>query len=179
MEFFYHISIVQIGISSLRDRRDDIPVLTEYFLSEFNERFHKKISGVSREVMSWFRIYQWPGNIRQFRSCIEAAMNFVEDGCEIRVDDLPANIFYGVGGMGTDTGCVNTSEHIFQQNHSESQRKKNAFSKRKLYLDAQEKEREDIIEALQESGGNISQSARILGISRQLIRYRMKKYHIE
>ncbi|BFL45380.1 sigma-54 interaction domain-containing protein [Lactonifactor longoviformis] len=181
MEFFYCISVVQIPIPSLAERTEDIPLLTNYFISEFNRRFHKRIQGVDSEVMSWFRIYHWPGNIRQFRSCIEAAMNLTEDGHEIHADDLPANVFYetrtprthfnssdepsgALTGGGAGSGAVKQDTY---------------FSKRKLYLEAQEKEQEEIIKALKQTNGNISQAARILGISRQLMHYRMKKYHIE
>lgn len=167
MDFFYYISIVQISLPALRERKEDIPLLAGHFLAGFNERFHKQIPGLSQEATSWLRIYQWPGNIRQFRSCIEAAMNLAEDGRAIRADDLPANIFYG------------TENAVSQERPTTPAPKKPAFSKRQLYLDARDQEREEIISALTETGGNISQAARILGISRQLMYYRMKKYHID
>lgn len=160
MDFFYCISVVQIRIPSLRERREDIPLLTKHFMEEFNCRFHKNITKVSQEVASWFNIYQWPGNVRQFRSCIEAAMNYAKDTEKIMADDLPANIFYDNGRKDLDK----PDEY---------------FSKRQLYLNAQEKEREDIVKALKAEKGNISKAARRLGISRQLMYYRMKKYHID
>lgn len=181
MGFFYFISVVQIPIPSLTERRDDIPLLTNYFLMEFNKRFHKRIPGVDSEVMSWFRIYHWPGNVRQFRSCIEAAMNLAEDGHEIHADDLPANIFYETRRARAHFNPSGGAERIQEAENLEEPlpQKDTYFSKRKLYLDAREKEQEEIIQALKQSGGNISQAARILGISRQLMHYRMKKYHIE
>lgn len=159
MDFFYNISVVQIRIPPLREREDDILLFMEYFMQKYHQRFAKRIAGVSQETISWFRIYSWPGNIRQFRTCIEAAMNYVKDGKQIMADDLPANIFY-------------------ERRDEEANADGTAFCKRKLYYEAREKERDEIVKALSHTNGNISQASRYLGISRQLLYYRMKKYKL-
>src|SRR4029078_12255941 len=72
-DLFYRLNVFAIQLPPLRDRKDDIPVLVEAFISEFNARNHRTVAGVSSAVMQIFERYHWPGNVRQLRNVIERA----------------------------------------------------------------------------------------------------------
>src|SRR4029079_9593299 len=86
-DLFYRLNVFAIHLPPLRDRKDDIPMLTEAFLSEFNTRNHRAVAGASTGVMRVFEQYHWPGNVRQLRNVIERA-TIVAQGPMIEVQDL-------------------------------------------------------------------------------------------
>jgi transcriptional regulator of acetoin/glycerol metabolism len=73
---FYRLNVVRLSIPSLRERREDIPSLVDYFISEMNLKFNRSIRGVEPEVLEVMFQYSWPGNVRELRNCIESAFNF-------------------------------------------------------------------------------------------------------
>ncbi len=90
-DLYYRIKVVDILLPSLKDRRDDIPLLAQHFLGLFNNRFKKQISGFSNEVMDAFMNYAWPGNIRELEHAIEHG--FVLCRSEIMLfDHLPVEL---------------------------------------------------------------------------------------
>jgi transcriptional regulator with PAS, ATPase and Fis domain len=84
---FYRLNVVRLSIPSLRERKEDIPSLVDYFISEMNLKFNRSIRGVEPEVLEVMCQYSWPGNVRELRNCIESAFNFCT-GEEIRLNDL-------------------------------------------------------------------------------------------
>jgi len=87
-DLFYRLNVVPIHIPPLRDRREDIPLLVEHFISKFNERLKKQIVRISDEAVARLTVYNWPGNIRELENMMERTMLFCE-GPEIHARDLP------------------------------------------------------------------------------------------
>ncbi|MCG8531075.1 MAG: sigma 54-interacting transcriptional regulator, partial [Desulfovibrionales bacterium] len=87
-DFFYRLRTVPIDIPPLREREGDIPLLVDHFIRRFNTQFHKKVKGVSPEVMDIFCTYHWPGNVRELARVIEHAFVFVK-GDWIQGENLP------------------------------------------------------------------------------------------
>jgi DNA-binding NtrC family response regulator len=156
-DLFYRLSVIQIDIPPLRDRGDDIRVLAEHYMSTFRSRLRKKIDGIDPEALAIFRRYQWPGNVRELRNVIERAM-ILEDGDEITAKYLPR-------GLASDSrlgsATVATTTNLFR-------------------LPAEGVALEDVEmtlvrQALNRSAGNQTKAAELLHISRDQLRYRMKK----
>jgi DNA-binding NtrC family response regulator len=91
-DLYYRLNVVSLRVPPLRDRRQDIPLLTNYFLTEFNARFKKRVIAVADKAYTAMTAYQWPGNVRELRNAIERAVTFKEDST-ITVQDLPEEIF--------------------------------------------------------------------------------------
>jgi DNA-binding NtrC family response regulator len=90
-DLYYRLNVVSLRVPPLRERRQDIPLLTNYFLTEFNARFKKRVIAVADTAYSAMTAYQWPGNVRELRNAIERAVTFKEDNT-ITVQDLPEEI---------------------------------------------------------------------------------------
>jgi PAS domain S-box-containing protein len=93
-DLFYRVNVVNIQVPALRQRREDIPLLTEHFLSRFNTRFKKQVNAVSSEVMNAFMNYSWPGNIRELEHALEHGFVLTREGT-ISFDNLPLEIKKG------------------------------------------------------------------------------------
>ncbi|MGN0963066.1 MAG: helix-turn-helix domain-containing protein, partial [Clostridia bacterium] len=204
-DLFYRLSVVQIVIPPLRERKEDIPLLVRYFIEKYNKRFNKHIPGVDAQVMSVFTDFSWPGNVRQLKACIESSMNFVADGDWISMKDLPAYLF-------EDAEVPENRYRQWMQKRDQKTRQRTKDEKspaeestdgteneilsdtapvfgsgktigdEETYGDIMEEisraEKEEIIAALREYRGNITKAAASLGMSRQSLSYRMKKYRL-
>jgi transcriptional regulator with PAS, ATPase and Fis domain len=84
---FFRLNVVKLHIPSLRDRKEDIPALASFLITELRNRFHTPVRGVSPEVLQAFSLYTWPGNVRELRNFIEYALNFAE-GEMITLEDV-------------------------------------------------------------------------------------------
>ncbi|WP_174735219.1 sigma-54 interaction domain-containing protein [Mesobacillus harenae] len=91
-DLYYRLNVIPIDIPSLAERKEDIKVLVNSFIKEYNILLNKRITGCSHEAMNKLLKYQWPGNVRQLRNAIERAINVVDAGF-IEVDHLPDYIF--------------------------------------------------------------------------------------
>jgi two-component system response regulator AtoC len=156
-DLFYRLSVIQIDIPPLRERGDDIRVLAEHYLSSFRSRLRKNIDGIDEEALATFRRYEWPGNVRELRNVIERAM-ILEDGEEITTRYLPRGLVSD--SLGGSASPAVTSDRV------------------RLPADGvslEEVEMSLVKQALQRSGGNQTRAAELLHISRDQLRYRMKK----
>ena len=90
-DLFYRLNVVRIPMPSLRERKDDIPLLLHAFLREFNIENEKNIAGFDNRAKSAIMKYSWPGNIRELRNCVESAVVMCT-GDEIKIEDLPASV---------------------------------------------------------------------------------------
>lgn len=174
-DLFYRLSVVYLRIPSLSERKEDIPLLVEYFISEYNRRFQKNVLGVAANVMSFFMDYPWSGNVRQLKHSIESAMNFTESGQWIGFSSLPPYLFDALMEEPPRSEVAEAEEAELT-------------AAAPLLLDAKEKtlmeaikdeEKEEVIAALKEAKGNMAKAARILGINRQAMVYRVKKYGLK
>ena len=162
-DLYYRLSVVSLFIPPLRERKEDISLLTQSFIKKFNVLFEMDIEGISEEVYALFYEYEWPGNVRELEHIIEGAMNLLEPGDKsIEISHLPT-LFKKKAHMEEaepesivdplpHLGTLPLDDYIA---HTE-----------KLYLE----------KVLKEHNHNISQAAKALDISRQSLQYRLKKY---
>ena len=93
-DLYYRLNVIEINIPSLRERKDDIPILTDHFLQEFTSSTGKKITGFEPEAVKALSSYGWPGNIRELRNIIERAV-VLSDSDMIGIHDLPEKVRTG------------------------------------------------------------------------------------
>ncbi|MGI5873807.1 MAG: sigma-54 interaction domain-containing protein [Bacillota bacterium] len=165
-DLFYRLSVVYIRIPSLMERREDIPLLVSHFISRYNRRFHKNVIGVADEVMDFFQSFPWPGNVRQLKHAIESAMNFTENGQGIGFSALPTYLF--------EDGSLEETPLVPVEPPPRA-----AAAAKTVMEDIHEREREEIAAALREAKGNMAAAARALGMTRQALVYRVKKYGLK
>jgi arginine utilization regulatory protein len=154
-DLFYRIGSVQLRIPPLRERREDIKELTDYFINEYNQKMDFGISGVEDEVSKLFETYHWPGNVRELRSIIESGFNLAT-GNYIMKEDLPDYIWNRVEN--------NTIMYPLEKGKS-----------LKEILDGIEKD--ILIDAIARSK-SYAEAARLLRLSKQSFYYKMKKHGI-
>jgi len=159
-DLFYRLSVIQIDIPPLREREDDVKLLAEHYINSFRNRLRKSIDGIAPAALAAFRRYKWPGNVRELRNVIERAM-ILEDDETITTKYLPRGLA-GESHTGNETP-VNGAKPAAQ-----------------FYLPADgvsldEVEMSLVRQALEKSGGNQTRAAELLDISRDQLRYRMKK----
>jgi len=90
-DLYYRLKVVEIKVPPLRERIEDVPLLVDHFCHIFNQRFKKKIDGVTNEVMESFMRYAWPGNIRELENALERAFIFCHDKA-ISLENIPSEI---------------------------------------------------------------------------------------
>ncbi len=163
-DLFYRLSVIQIDIPPLRERGDDVRVLAEHYMSSFRNRLRKNINSITPAALAAFRNYEWPGNVRELRNVIERAM-ILEDDDEITAKYLPR----GLAGE-----SFSASEF-----RSDGSRTREGFRLPSQGLSLEDVEMSLVRQALEQSGGNQTRAAELLGISRDQLRYRMKKLEEE
>ena len=149
-DLYYRISVINIHLPPLRERKQDIPLLCSSFLSLFSGSYGKEVCGISGEVEEMFMNHSWPGNIRELKNVIERAVIFC-GADKIQKADLPAQ-------------------------YRELQPSRNEGSENMLDEIYKDLSRQAISEALSSSGGSRSKAAELLGIHRKTLYNRMKKY---
>src|SRR5499427_7309788 len=154
-DLYYRLNVVPIHIPPLRERREDIPLLVEHFRAKFNDRLKKQIGSIAPEAVARLVTYNWPGNIRELENLMERTMLFCE-GPEIQVADLPPEI----GGLPAAAAPAAPGA---------------ASLKEAVRAETERVERELIQKALDETGGNVTQAARKLKISRKSLQTKMKE----
>jgi transcriptional regulator with PAS, ATPase and Fis domain len=149
-DLFFRLNVVPILLPPLRERVDDIASLANYFIEKYNQELAGRVEGVSPEAMQALLIYPWPGNIRELENAVKRVIVLVGEG-SIRPEHLPPEVRQGApaGPEEPPPVACNTLEGV---------------------------ERAQIARALTQAEGNQSRAARLLGISREKLRYRMRKY---
>lgn len=162
-DLYYRLSVINISIPSLRDRKEDIPLFVKDFIKKYNIELSKDVWDVSKEVYDAFMSYDWPGNVRELKNYIEGAMNMVS-GHILKKEHFTHQV----------------QETLFAKQHdaevASSQKYSFGIS---LYEYMKMVEMKIINEALQKCNNNISEAARLLKIKRQTLQHKMKKYNIE
>jgi two-component system response regulator AtoC len=159
-DLFYRLSVIQIDIPPLRDRGEDVRLLAEHYLASFKERLRKNIDSISEEALETFSRYEWPGNVRELRNVIERAM-ILEDGDEISAKYLPRNL--------TEDG------QMAPGSLADGTQQGNYFRLPPKGVSLDEVEMSLVRQAIERSDGNQTKAAELLGISRDQLRYRLKK----
>jgi two-component system response regulator AtoC len=161
-DLYFRLAIIPVYLRPLREHKDDIPVLIDHFIKYYNQKFRKNIQGLTREAEELLLNYDWPGNIRELRNAIERVMILAE-GNRVAAKYLPIRISEG-GAM-----PIPISE---AQGNGGIQLPPGGTS---LY----DVERELIRQALEQSHGNKTTAAKLLRITRDTLRYKVKKYNLE
>jgi len=161
-DLYFRLAIIPVALLPLRDHKADIPPLLNHFIRYYNEKFHKNIQGLTKEAEELLMNYDWPGNIRELRNAIERVMILAE-GNRVAAKYLPIRI--SEGGVlpvpmsdDTDDGRIRLPQGGIS-----------------LY----EVERELIRQALEQSRGNKTTAAKLLHVTRDTLRYKVKKYRLE
>ncbi len=163
-DLYYRLNVVPIRLPPLRERREDIPLLVQHFVDKFNARLHKAVSGAEDQALEALSNHPWPGNIRELENVIERAVLFC-DGTALRLSDLPAEI-------------QRTEERRPDVPSTRPPRASAGLSdglKEQVKAAMSRLERELIVKALEQTGGNVTHAARLLKISRKGLQLKMKE----
>jgi len=158
LDLYYRLSVIQIDIPSLRERGDDVLLLTDHYIHSFGERLRKRITGINSEAAGAFRHYNWPGNVRELRNVIERAM-ILEDDDVITMKYIPRAVSGGAG------------DHFQREGSGAAE----LFQLPPGGVSLEVVEMSLVRQAIERSGGNQTKAAEMLGISRDQLRYRLKK----
>ena len=161
-DLYYRLNVVHVHLPPLRERPSDIPLLIDHFVRKFNEKLDRSVTGFEDAAMKQLLGYAWPGNIRELENVVERCMIFAKDG-EVGAQHLPTEIgdsqtelepklLAGIDATPGETGL------------------KEAVREATLKL-----EREFIGRALDQTGGNVTHTARLLKISRKSLQNKMKE----
>ena len=160
-DLYYRLNVICLRIPPLRDRREDIPLLIDHFVGKFNSQLMMNVKGVSDEVFQLFLSYDWPGNVRELEHAIEGAMHML-DGDMILREHLPDHI--GKSRL-RPVDVPTPLDDIIQKMESGSDFRETV----------RDLENTLIRRAFTKAEGNVSQTARILGIPRQTLQYRLRR----
>ncbi|HKG21376.1 MAG TPA: sigma-54 dependent transcriptional regulator [Blastocatellia bacterium] len=169
LDLYYRLSVIQIDIPPLRERGDDAILLAQRYIAQFNERLRKRLRGLTPEVTEVFRNYRWPGNVRELRNVIERVI-ILEDGDMITATYLPRGL---VPGENASEAKAGSPDRAAIQNRAEGGPQIFRLPNEGVVLE--ELEMSLVRQALERSGGNQTRAAELLGISRDQLRYRLKK----
>jgi arginine utilization regulatory protein len=186
MDLFYRLAVISIRIPPLRDRKWDIEELTRHFLLKYNLAMAKNVIGVSSEVMDLFWGYDWPGNVRELEHVIESAVNMAgANEQKIQLKHLNFHLDHLARYRSENAGRPAEAEHWPGRPFSlpctpkhQAPPATNASCNTESDIRQMQRalEIETVKRALISTGGKVAQAARSLGISRQLLHYKLKKY---
>ena len=160
-DLYYRLNIVAINLPPLRERRQDIPPLIDYLLSKINLELHKKIIGVSAEMMDKFMDYQWPGNVRELENVLVRAA-VVAKGQVLGVNDFPE--------LGKDDPSASSSDEATAEIFEHPEPGK--------FLTLDQVEERYIRKIIRETDKNKGEVCEILGVSRPTLERKLDKYGI-
>jgi arginine utilization regulatory protein len=160
-DLFYRINVLSIEMPPLRHRREDIKVLTDYFIKKMEDEVGRKTKGLSEDAADFFYNYDWPGNIRELKHVIEHSV-IMSEGEKLTLEDMPY-LFKDRRSLKEENVKEAASEIVFDK-------------PLKSILNKYEKQ---VIEkALKEKNYSINETSRLLNIPRQTLHYKMKNLGI-
>ena len=154
-DLYYRINVLSVDVPPLRERRDDIPVLINYFLKKHTRNTSRLVRGLTPETRKMMMDYSWPGNVRQLESAIERAILLCE-GDLITVEDLPLE--------------------VRQESRPQTE---GAFKLPPEGISFEDVERDLIMQAMEQSDYNITKAAKLLGLTFRTLQYRLEKFGIK
>jgi len=158
-DLLYRINTFTIELPPLRERHEDVAPLAEFFLRRFAFESRKNIAGFSPEAAAYLAAYAWPGNVRELKNVLERAA-ILCSGTVIGPEDLPRELRRACDSAPNEGSAAPAPEKGFANTIEDA-------------------ERALIVDALDRTSGNISAAARILGVTRNTLRYRVRKYKLE
>jgi DNA-binding NtrC family response regulator len=153
-DLYYRLNVVAMSIPPLRDRKEDIPVLIDYFINHYASDNGKNIKKITREAKDMLLKYDFPGNVRELENIIERAV-VISRNSVLSIEDLPfpEDMFFQDGADRMETGMLRGA--------------------------IEEMEQRLIVNAMQEAGDHQTKAAETLGISERMLRYKLKKYGLK
>jgi DNA-binding NtrC family response regulator len=162
-DLFYRLQVVTIEIPPLREHPEDIPVLAESFALQASERYGLPARKLSPSALRRLVEYDWPGNVRELRNAVERAMIMAEGG-EVTAKDIAAGAIEGAGVAGREPSAGVEEEGALSVPFTADFRE-----------DRREFERRYIARCLEESGGNVTRAAAVLGMHRQSLQHKLRE----
>ncbi|SCY06468.1 sigma-54 interaction domain-containing protein [Alkaliphilus peptidifermentans] len=159
-DLYYRLNVLSIELPPLRRRKEDIPLLTSYYINYYNNKLNKRVKGSSSKATEALCSYDWPGNIRELKYVIEGMMHFIDKDF-IQQSDLPINII---------------NKRILNNEIEENKNKQQQLS---LKEELSEYEKQIIEMAIEKTNGNCAKAARILNVPKQTLHNKIKKHGIE
>lgn len=163
-DLYFRLNVMNISLPPLRDRKEDIPALADYFIDKLNQEHGRSLEGISQEAIECLKRYEWPGNVRELKNAIERAF-MLEEGPILTASylcrDLKNN---GQRPRISSHHVVSSDGSIHLPEHG---------------ISIADVERELIRQALKRFRGNQTRAAKFLGMTRDSLRYRMKKYALK
>jgi two-component system response regulator PilR (NtrC family) len=158
-DLFYRLDVIRIRLPPLRERREDIPLLVDHFVRKFSAEHGRKVAGLDTEAMQALIAYHFPGNVRELENLVERAVILAPS------DRLTLDAFPTLGGVSAAAPCLNHAPFVPETGLD-------------LERVVEDFERSILISALERTGGNRTEAARLLGVSFRSLRYRLSKLGI-
>jgi len=158
-DLYYRLSMVEIQVPSLGERKEDLPLLERHLIAKFASQYGKEIRGLTRRAQIRLALHSWPGNVRELENVIGHAC-MMTLGDTIDVQDLPPYL-QTAGQIGTDPADTSLADQPESVTGT-----------------LEQQERALILRAMQAAGGNQSEAARMLRIGRDALRYKLKKHNL-
>ncbi len=159
-DLFYRLNVVPVNLPPLRSRREDIPLLVDNFIRDFNRDYDKNISGITPDTLEVLLDYDWPGNVRELRNTIER-MVVLCSGEKLTFQDIPSVIL---------------NEYIEEE---DIQERETDIELPDSGIKLEDVERGFIIQAMKRGKGNLNEASKLLGISYKTLQYRLKKFGLQ
>ncbi|MFL5271579.1 MAG: sigma-54-dependent transcriptional regulator [Anaeromyxobacteraceae bacterium] len=156
-DLFFRLNVVRVVMPALRDHTEDLSLLAAHFIAKFNQEMKRDVKGVSPAALDALAAYHWPGNVRELRNVIERAFILHATSDEIRPEHLAPELRKAIPPKRPDKAVPVVPEQG---------------------LVLEDVEKKLISEAMERASGNQSKAARLLGISRDTLRYRLKKHNM-
>ncbi|MCP3943034.1 MAG: PAS domain S-box protein [Desulfobacteraceae bacterium] len=168
-DLFYRLGVVMLKLRPLRERLEDMEELVTHFIGKINDRLGTHVKGISRKVHDLFIVYQWPGNIRELEHLLEGAMNMITQEEILEVEHFTPGL--------DSLEKINLEDWEIPVSSAQNiELSGGQYPPQSLAKIQADQEKKAVETALYASRGNVSQAAKALGISRQLLHYKIKKY---
>lgn len=159
-DLYYRLNVIPLNIPALKDRKEDIALLTKFFIGVYNAKVNKKVEKISLEALHVLQSYHWPGNVRELKYAIESIMNFTDSNI-IDINDIPPHIISPI--QAAEMAQEESSEDLADTSLTD---KLNDYEKRLIQM------------AIKQANGNGAKAARILNTPRQTLHNKLKKHNI-
>jgi len=154
-DLFFRLDVFPINIPPLRERMEDLEPLTEFFINQYNQENGGRIEGISKEALARLHQYHWPGNVRELHTVIERAC------------------------IDTGAGKITLNNLLRFANQRTGANNRSRYQGFDLAKAREEAEKQTILRAIKACGGNKTQAAQLLGLSRSTLYYKMEQYHLD
>ena len=175
-DLYYRLNVVPLQIPPLRRRIGDIPLLVTHIIKKFNERLKKSITGIADDALAALEAHQWPGNIRELENVLERTILFTKgeriERADLQLTSTPPDM---INPPRTTTPNDVTNASGAMPIVEDSDGDVSGSLKDAVRAETARVERELIVKALDETGGNVTQAARLLKISRKSLQMKMKE----